>query len=110
MPRVHVCVLTVWQLRSNSMNVCMRVSLCWLQCTVWDWDSNGKHDFIGEFQTTFKEVRAEQEGKQVSTRKHEWMKREMTSQLLTTGLCPKWGLWAGVGPLQGLIWTARCLW
>uniref|UniRef100_A0A8C4HSX8 Copine IVb n=1 Tax=Dicentrarchus labrax TaxID=13489 RepID=A0A8C4HSX8_DICLA len=36
-----------------------------LKCTVWDWDSNGKHDFIGEFQTTFKEVRAEQEGKQI---------------------------------------------
>uniref|UniRef100_A0A8D3CMP2 Copine IVb n=1 Tax=Scophthalmus maximus TaxID=52904 RepID=A0A8D3CMP2_SCOMX len=35
-----------------------------LKCTVWDWDSNGKHDFIGEFQTTYKEVRAEQEGKQ----------------------------------------------
>ena len=49
--------------------VCMRVSLCLFQCTVWDWDSNGKHDFIGEFQTTFKEMRAEQEGKQVSTRK-----------------------------------------
>ncbi len=48
----------------------MRVSLCLLQCTVWDWDSNGKHDFIGEFQTTFKEVRAEQEGKQVSTDTH----------------------------------------
>uniref|UniRef100_A0A8C5HPH3 Copine-4 n=1 Tax=Gouania willdenowi TaxID=441366 RepID=A0A8C5HPH3_GOUWI len=37
-----------------------------LKCTVWDWDSNGKHDFIGEFQTTFKELRVEQEGKQVS--------------------------------------------
>uniref|UniRef100_A0A4W6FTA9 Copine IVb n=1 Tax=Lates calcarifer TaxID=8187 RepID=A0A4W6FTA9_LATCA len=36
-----------------------------LKCTVWDWDSNGKHDFIGEFQTTFKEMRAEQEGKQI---------------------------------------------
>ncbi|XP_010789959.1 copine-4-like [Notothenia coriiceps] len=35
-----------------------------LKCTVWDWDSNGKHDFIGEFQTTFKETRAELEGKQ----------------------------------------------
>ncbi|TNN85826.1 Copine-4 [Liparis tanakae] len=35
------------------------------ECTVWDWDSNGKHDFIGEFQTTFKEARAEQEGKQL---------------------------------------------
>ncbi|XP_056439290.1 copine-4 isoform X1 [Gadus chalcogrammus] len=29
-----------------------------LKCTVWDWDSNGKHDFIGEFQTTFKETKA----------------------------------------------------
>ncbi|TKS88510.1 Copine-4 [Collichthys lucidus] len=36
-----------------------------ITCTVWDWDSNGKHDFIGEFQTTYKEVRAEQEGKQI---------------------------------------------
>ncbi|XP_053303438.1 LOW QUALITY PROTEIN: copine-4-like [Pleuronectes platessa] len=36
-----------------------------LKCTVWDWDSNGKHDFIGEYQTTFKEMRAEQEGKQL---------------------------------------------
>uniref|UniRef100_A0A8C6SST7 Copine IVb n=1 Tax=Neogobius melanostomus TaxID=47308 RepID=A0A8C6SST7_9GOBI len=36
-----------------------------LKCTVWDWDSNGKHDFIGEFQTTFKELRAEQDGKQI---------------------------------------------
>uniref|UniRef100_A0A672SHX7 Copine-4 n=1 Tax=Sinocyclocheilus grahami TaxID=75366 RepID=A0A672SHX7_SINGR len=29
-----------------------------LKCTVWDWDSNGKHDFIGEFQTNFKEIKA----------------------------------------------------
>ncbi|CAG5891444.1 unnamed protein product [Menidia menidia] len=37
-----------------------------LKCTVWDWDSNGKHDFIGEFQTTYKDMmRAEQEGKQI---------------------------------------------
>lgn len=50
----------------NVYTVCLCVSLCVFQCTVWDWDSNGKHDFIGEFQTTFKEVRAEQEGKQVS--------------------------------------------
>lgn len=44
--------------------------VCVWQCTVWDWDSNGKHDFIGEFQTTFKEVRAEQEGKQVRRSTH----------------------------------------
>ncbi|XP_067281525.1 copine-4 [Pseudorasbora parva] len=35
-----------------------------LKCTVWDWDSNGKHDFIGEFQTTFKEMKSAMDGKQ----------------------------------------------
>uniref|UniRef100_A0A3Q3XCW2 C2 domain-containing protein n=1 Tax=Mola mola TaxID=94237 RepID=A0A3Q3XCW2_MOLML len=40
--------------------------MCYLLLgSFWDWDSNGKHDFIGEFQTTFKEVRTEQEGKQI---------------------------------------------
>nr|XP_044610842.1 copine-4 isoform X3 [Equus asinus] len=36
-----------------------------LKCIVWDWDSNGKHDFIGEFTSTFKEMRGAMEGKQV---------------------------------------------
>ncbi|KAK3532650.1 hypothetical protein QTP86_027459 [Hemibagrus guttatus] len=36
-----------------------------LKCTVWDWDSNGKHDFIGEFQTTFKELKTAMDGKQI---------------------------------------------
>ncbi|XP_048850359.1 copine-4 isoform X1 [Brienomyrus brachyistius] len=36
-----------------------------LKCTVWDWDSNGKHDFIGEFQTTFKEIRGALDGRQI---------------------------------------------
>ncbi|KAF4077747.1 hypothetical protein AMELA_G00211500 [Ameiurus melas] len=35
-----------------------------LKCTVWDWDSNGKHDFIGEYQTTFKEMKTAMDGKQ----------------------------------------------
>uniref|UniRef100_A0A6I8NNK1 Copine 4 n=1 Tax=Ornithorhynchus anatinus TaxID=9258 RepID=A0A6I8NNK1_ORNAN len=36
-----------------------------LKCIVWDWDSNGKHDFIGEFTSTFKEMRGAMEGRQV---------------------------------------------
>lgn len=37
------------------------------QCIVWDWDSNGKHDFIGEFSSTFKEMRGAMEGRQVGS-------------------------------------------
>lgn len=68
--------MAVLHLCSNWMNMCSCAcaTLCLFQCTVWDWDSNGKHDFIGEFQTTFKEVRAEQEGKQVRTGTHKWLK------------------------------------
>ncbi|KAG5842395.1 copine-4 isoform X1 [Anguilla rostrata] len=36
-----------------------------LKCTVWDWDSNGKHDFIGEFQTTFKDMKGALDGRQI---------------------------------------------
>ncbi|XP_068092367.1 copine-4 [Hyperolius riggenbachi] len=36
-----------------------------LKCIVWDWDSNGKHDFIGEFTSSFKEMRGAMEGRQV---------------------------------------------
>ncbi|XP_029359757.1 copine-4 isoform X2 [Echeneis naucrates] len=36
-----------------------------LQCTVWDWDSNGKHDYIGEFEATFKEMKGAIDGRQV---------------------------------------------
>ncbi|KAH0627272.1 hypothetical protein JD844_002793 [Phrynosoma platyrhinos] len=40
-------------------------SLPWeKECIVWDWDSNGKHDFIGEFSSTFKEMRGAMEGRQ----------------------------------------------
>ncbi|XP_069051342.1 copine-4 isoform X4 [Lepisosteus oculatus] len=37
-----------------------------LKCIVWDWDSNGKHDFIGEYHTTFKEMRGAMDGRQVA--------------------------------------------
>uniref|UniRef100_A0A8C1MS65 Copine IVa n=1 Tax=Cyprinus carpio TaxID=7962 RepID=A0A8C1MS65_CYPCA len=57
----------VWKTFKTSLN-----SLCSgdheriLKCTVWDWDSNGKHDFIGEFQATFKEMRSAMDGRQVT--------------------------------------------
>lgn len=56
--------------RVTMLHVCyLTERVCLHQCTVWDWDSNGKHDFIGEFQTTYKEMmKAEQEGKQVIKR------------------------------------------
>uniref|UniRef100_A0A8C4QGX5 Copine-4 n=1 Tax=Eptatretus burgeri TaxID=7764 RepID=A0A8C4QGX5_EPTBU len=36
-----------------------------LKCRVWDWDSNGKHDFIGEFYTNFHEILGAQDGNKV---------------------------------------------
>uniref|UniRef100_A0A8K9UR74 C2 domain-containing protein n=1 Tax=Oncorhynchus mykiss TaxID=8022 RepID=A0A8K9UR74_ONCMY len=56
----------VWKTFKTSLN-----SLCSgdhdrpLKCTVWDWDSNGKHDYIGEYQATFKEMRGAMDGRQV---------------------------------------------
>ncbi|XP_013888572.1 copine-4 [Austrofundulus limnaeus] len=56
----------VWKTFKVSLN-----SLCSgdherkLQCTVWDWDSNGKHDYIGEFEASFKEMRGAIDGRQI---------------------------------------------
>ncbi|XP_039592971.1 copine-4 [Polypterus senegalus] len=56
----------VWKTFKVSLN-----SLCSgdhdrkLKAIVWDWDSNGKHDFIGEFHSTFKEMRGAMDGRQV---------------------------------------------
>ncbi|XP_015247143.1 PREDICTED: copine-4-like [Cyprinodon variegatus] len=56
----------VWKTFKVSLN-----SLCSgdherkLQCTVWDWDSNGKHDYIGEFEASFTEMRGAIDGRQV---------------------------------------------
>ncbi|KAK1172367.1 copine-4-like isoform X3 [Acipenser oxyrinchus oxyrinchus] len=56
----------VWKTFKVSLN-----SLCSgdhdreLKCIVWDWDSNGKHDFIGEYHSTFKEMRGAMDGRQV---------------------------------------------
>ncbi|XP_038652494.1 copine-4 [Scyliorhinus canicula] len=36
-----------------------------LKLIVWDWDSNGKHDFIGEFMSNFVEMRGAMDGRQV---------------------------------------------
>lgn len=40
-----------------------------LQCLVWDYDSRGKHDFIGEFYATFKEMQQASGGNKVSERR-----------------------------------------
>lgn len=53
------CALLIF----NFSRLCSSLNI---QCTVWDWDSNGKHDFIGEFQATFKEMRSAMDGKQVT--------------------------------------------
>uniref|UniRef100_A0A8C5HLT5 C2 domain-containing protein n=1 Tax=Gouania willdenowi TaxID=441366 RepID=A0A8C5HLT5_GOUWI len=37
-----------------------------LKCLVWDYDSRGKHDFIGEFYATFREMQAISSGNKVS--------------------------------------------
>lgn len=40
--------------------------LCVPQCLVWDYDSRGKHDFIGEFYATFREMQKISSGNKVS--------------------------------------------
>ncbi|KAL7835806.1 hypothetical protein SRHO_G00281530 [Serrasalmus rhombeus] len=56
----------VWKTFKTSLNcLCSGDHERILKCTVWDWDSNGKHDFIGEFEATFKEMRGAIDGKQV---------------------------------------------
>ncbi|XP_039534827.1 copine-4 [Pimephales promelas] len=58
----------VWKSFKVSLNtLCSGDQERELKCTVWDWDSNGKHDFIGEFQTTFKEMKSAMDGKQASS-------------------------------------------
>lgn len=46
----------------NKETLAWRVS----QCLVWDYDSRGKHDFIGEFYTTFREMQKISSGNKVS--------------------------------------------
>uniref|UniRef100_A0A8C2KH38 Copine VII n=1 Tax=Cyprinus carpio TaxID=7962 RepID=A0A8C2KH38_CYPCA len=41
-----------------------------LKCLVWDYDSRGKHDFIGEFYTNFKEMQKISLGNKVSSVRH----------------------------------------
>ncbi|XP_056141591.1 copine-4 [Lampris incognitus] len=56
----------VWKTFKVSLNsLCSGDQERKLQCLVWDWDSNGKHDFIGEFEATFKEMRGAMDGRQV---------------------------------------------
>lgn len=47
----------------------MTSGVCASQCLVWDYDSRGKHDFIGEFYTTFRELQKISSGNKVSGRR-----------------------------------------
>ncbi|MEQ2219574.1 hypothetical protein XENOCAPTIV_020127, partial [Xenoophorus captivus] len=51
---------------SSSASSLMASVFSSIQCTVWDWDSNGKHDYIGEFEASFKEMRGAIDGRQVT--------------------------------------------
>ncbi|XP_048086172.1 copine-4 isoform X1 [Alosa alosa] len=54
----------VWKSFKVSLNtLCSGDEDRQLKCTVYDWDSNGKHDFIGEFQTTFREMKGDMDGR-----------------------------------------------
>ncbi len=53
------------QQRESSEQCCLRVP----QCLVWDYDSRGKHDFIGEFYATFREMQKISSGNKVSERR-----------------------------------------
>lgn len=44
----------------------MSVCVCAPQCLVWDHDSRGKHDFIGEFYASFREMQKISSGNKVS--------------------------------------------
>lgn len=44
----------------------MWLCVCVSQCLVWDYDSRGKHDFIGEFYTSFREMQKISSGNKVS--------------------------------------------
>lgn len=50
--------------------------LCLLQCLVWDYDSRGKHDFIGEFYATFREMQKISSGNKVSAGEREKESKE----------------------------------
>lgn len=50
------------------------------QCLVWDYDSRGKHDFIGEFYATFREMQKIASGNKVSEWRG-WAERRRDSRV-----------------------------
>ena len=55
-----------WRVNSKLWRLYVYVCVCVPQCLVWDYDSRGKHDFIGEFYATFREMQKISSGNKVS--------------------------------------------
>ncbi|XP_017259977.1 copine-7 [Kryptolebias marmoratus] len=57
----------VWEpFKVSLMSLCSCNEERKLKCLVWDYDSRGKHDFIGEFYATFREMQKISSGNKVS--------------------------------------------
>lgn len=64
-----VNIVWILYVPTNQRRESKQCCLCVPQCLVWDYDSRGKHDFIGEFYATFREMQKISSGNKVSERR-----------------------------------------
>lgn len=79
------------------------------QCIVWDWDSNGKHDFIGEFSSTFKEMLAAMEGRQVGSGECMSYESDSRMKILPFSICDQWKMFVLLCPSYSFIYSSDVL-